>query len=393
MIHRPLDQITEADLQNLVRNGVAEGRQLEYKLTLPGKNDEEIKEFLKDVSAMANSSGGDIIYGIHEGPDTDGNTVATAVEGVSGEDADQVKLRLDQVLRDCIKPRLIGVAIQPVKLASSATVFVVRVPRSWNAPHVVDRKKHWRFYFRHSAQAYPMDVTELRHSFALSDTLQQRLIEFRLDRLAKIAEDDGPQIVLHIQPFSSVQPDARIDVRTAARHADNMPLVYAGLRLLRINFNGLLAYEAEGQGYVQLFRNGTLEAVDTGIAGSSVLDPKGPNERPFSPLDLERNLIQASSQYFTLLRQLEIGPPLMVSLSLLGVEGYTLAIPEQQTYRDKELNLGFIHLADLSERARRSPIDRDELLIPAELVEDVGTDADRILKTVVRCDMERGWIS
>jgi len=212
VIQKPIDQITEAVLQNLVDNGVAEGCQLEYKLALPGKNDEEIKEFLKDVSAMANSSGGDIIYGIREGPDADGNTVAISVEGVSGEDADQVKLRLDNVLRDCIKPRVIGASFQAVKLASSATVFIVRVPNSWNAPHVVDRKGHWRFYFRDSAGAHQMDVTELRHSFALSDTLPQRLADFRTDRLLKIAADPslaaGPRIVLHIQPFNSVQPGA-----------------------------------------------------------------------------------------------------------------------------------------------------------------------------------------
>ena len=66
MLHKPIDGITESDLQVLVTEGTREGTQLEFKLTLPGGTDDEKREFLKDVSAMANSQGGDIIYGIGE---------------------------------------------------------------------------------------------------------------------------------------------------------------------------------------------------------------------------------------------------------------------------------------------------------------------------------------
>jgi hypothetical protein len=45
----PLDQITEAHLQSLMTDRVAEDRQLEYKLTLPTKQRSDVKEFLKDI--------------------------------------------------------------------------------------------------------------------------------------------------------------------------------------------------------------------------------------------------------------------------------------------------------------------------------------------------------
>jgi predicted HTH transcriptional regulator len=64
MLGMPIDSIDESHLQSLVTEGRREDAQLEFKLTLPGGGENEKREFLKDVSAMANSQGGDIIYGI-----------------------------------------------------------------------------------------------------------------------------------------------------------------------------------------------------------------------------------------------------------------------------------------------------------------------------------------
>ena len=61
VLYKSIDTITEADLQALVSEGRREDSQLEFKLTLPGSTDDEKREFLKDVSAMTNSQGGDII--------------------------------------------------------------------------------------------------------------------------------------------------------------------------------------------------------------------------------------------------------------------------------------------------------------------------------------------
>jgi hypothetical protein len=54
----PLHQIDAARLEALRVDGVREGRQLEYKETLPGNSDDDKKEFLADVSSFANAAGG-----------------------------------------------------------------------------------------------------------------------------------------------------------------------------------------------------------------------------------------------------------------------------------------------------------------------------------------------
>jgi predicted HTH transcriptional regulator len=56
---------TIADLQSLHTNGVAESTTLEYKAS-PAVDKNNKDEIAKDISAMANAEGGQIIYGMTE---------------------------------------------------------------------------------------------------------------------------------------------------------------------------------------------------------------------------------------------------------------------------------------------------------------------------------------
>lgn len=58
---KPLDDVTEADLDALVVAGSPERRVRDYKAALPGGTDSERKEFLFDVSSFANAAGGHLI--------------------------------------------------------------------------------------------------------------------------------------------------------------------------------------------------------------------------------------------------------------------------------------------------------------------------------------------
>ena len=65
-------EIELEDIQSLVEDEVQEGKRLEYKRDLPGTSADEKAEFLRDVSAFANASGGYLIYGIEDKIDKDG---------------------------------------------------------------------------------------------------------------------------------------------------------------------------------------------------------------------------------------------------------------------------------------------------------------------------------
>src|SRR6266849_8672606 len=138
MLNKPIESISETELHALVIEGRREDSQLEFKLTLPGGTDDEKREFLKDVSAMANSRGGDIIYGIRDdrsNPEDAGK--AAEVVGITGVGADATKLWMSELLNSSIEERLIGVAMQEIPLSTGGFALIIRVPRSWNSPHVV----------------------------------------------------------------------------------------------------------------------------------------------------------------------------------------------------------------------------------------------------------------
>ncbi|MBC8273364.1 MAG: ATP-binding protein [Chloroflexi bacterium] len=357
---KQLESIEENDLQTLVDNRVRERKTIEYKKSLPGHSDRDKQEFLADVSSFANAAGGHLIFGIRE---EGGEPVELC--GLQIADPDAEILRLENLIRDSIEPRIPGVYMWPVPLEMLGVAVIVRIARSWALPHVVKFRKHWRFYSRNSAGKYPLDVSELRAAFALSQTTAERIRSFRTERLSKIvagetpvALNEGGKIVLHIIPFGAFDPAVTFDVASRAPHMKLLlePVNATGYTQ-RHNFDGYLTYEMSPQptsadSYLQIFRNGSIEAVEAYLLGC-----KGgmiPMTR------VEEALLDAVGRYFSIQEQLGVEPPLLVMLSLLGVSGYTI---------DLDVSAVDIHR-----------IDRDALLVPEVLVESFDRDPAEVMK-------------
>lgn len=161
LIDKPLNLIAEQDLLDLISNQVREDKRIEFKLTLPGNSDKEKKEFLADISSFANASGGDLIFGMKAQAGLPSNLVGLQLASLDAE-----ILRLENILRDGLDPRIPNVGIQGVTL-KSASALVIRVPRSWIPPHRVKYGGTSRFYSRNSAGKYELDVSEMRPLFCL----------------------------------------------------------------------------------------------------------------------------------------------------------------------------------------------------------------------------------
>jgi hypothetical protein len=175
-----VENTTQGDLQELCDNAVGEGILYDYKLELYGGSDADKREFLKDVSSFANTAGGHIVIGIKE----DGG-LPTAVIGVAA-DLDAEKLRLENLLRDRIEPRILGLRMVPVDLDSGRRVLVVRIPRSWNPPHAVLHNKSRLIFARNSAGAHEASVDEMRSMFIAGATLLERSRDFQRRRMDDI---------------------------------------------------------------------------------------------------------------------------------------------------------------------------------------------------------------
>ena len=113
------DAISEADISELVSSGVPESLTIEYKRDGYGKTDEQKREALKDITAFANSHGGHLIIGVDE---KDGLPVEAT--GLSVAEGDELKERLEALMRDGVEPRLLGVRAKLVEVADGKRVLI-----------------------------------------------------------------------------------------------------------------------------------------------------------------------------------------------------------------------------------------------------------------------------
>lgn len=347
---KPFDALSLADLEGLVTSSVPEGRTLDYKRDAVGGRDADKKEFLKDVSALANAFGGDLLIGIDE----DGGVPVGPIKGVPAADRDAELLRLENLLRDCLEPRLIGVRLRSVPVAPGAHVIAVRVPRSWNPPHRVTYGGWNKFFVRNSNGAHEMNVDELRSSFLQASGLVDRVRVFRAERVASISADQAPALVdrrgrfvVHIVPLTTFSNMTAVDLEAA--YQTQMGFLPIGSSTMggRFTFDGLLvtsgSREAGGvDAYTQVFRNGVLET-----ARGDYRSEGGTNRWAWGNLD--RDLFSFLPEACRSLGKIGVGPPYVVMLSLLGFRGTTLqrGIPLRDWV----------------------PLDRDDLLLPEVMLE------------------------
>ncbi len=371
MIAKPLEAIETGDIEQLVTDRVAESRTLDYKEKLPGQSDGEKKEFLADITSFANASGGDLVFGVAEERDAQNRPTGMPKEitGLGTINVDAEKLRLEAIIRDGIEPRVPGVQIRAINGSPAGLVLIIRVRQSWNPPHMVKGSGagSYRFYSRNSAGKYPLDSTEIRAAFALSEALPERIRRFRDERLAKIIADETPvslephpRLVLHMVPVSSMLGTTTLDVNAVAKSDGVLlrPFDTSGWNW-RYNLDGFLTYSPSEQtrshSYLQVFRNGCLEAVAVVETSPGQVDRK----QQFIPSAwLERELIEAVHRYSGLLQHYGIEPPIVILISLNGVSGTSMATPAHAR----------------THRLRDTTIDRDLLLLPEVIIDQYSRD-------------------
>jgi hypothetical protein len=278
MLATNFDAITADEILRLVNNKTPESRVLEYKLELPKGNDSDVKEFLADVSAFANAAGGDIVYGVSD------ETVAGRSTGrpdqapgitLSGETADEAVRRLSQICQQGLDPAIPGLRIRDISKAGGPTFILIRIPRSWIAPHMVTKDGLTRFFLRIDKAKIPMDREQMRQAFLFSDSARSRIERFRDERLARIISNDlGVRLqptwkwVVHVIPVASISGSLSVDLSSFNPMAGNLPRL-GGAMSRRPNVDGMMiasdvGHRFESLEFLQIFRNGAIEHINTG---------------------------------------------------------------------------------------------------------------------------------
>jgi len=149
---------TESRLQNFITSGIEESLTLEYKSAEAlDRNETKKKEITKDVSAMANSAGGVIIYGIREYAESDKRHLP---ERITPVDRTAFPREWIEQIIQAIRPRIDGIVIHSVSLASgdADVAYIIEIPQSNTAHQASDHRYYKRFNF----QAVPMEDYEVR---------------------------------------------------------------------------------------------------------------------------------------------------------------------------------------------------------------------------------------
>ncbi len=368
LIHgKVFSELNEEDLKSLIDDQVSEGKSIEYKQALPGTSDSDKKEFLKDISSFSNTAGGYIFFGISEE-----NGLPLELLGLEGIDPDAQILRLENMLRDAITPRIPGVNIQAISIGGRGPVLAIHTSRSWASPHMVSYAGGSKFYARNSAGKYQLDVFELRAAFTATSVESERIKRFQLDRIAKIVAsetpvpvNDGPQMVLHLIPIGALGSRIPYDLKEFQLHQNRemlAPIYSPHYNCFRFNFDGVLTYnhlnqEEHANSYLQLFRNGIIESC------SNTLFRPDRNPPAIPPVVFEEEIVNSLGRYLRIQNKLEIEPPFFILLSLLNVAGYNL--PTRNI-----TGMGY----------DTNQIDRDNLIVPELLVENSSLASEVILK-------------
>lgn len=184
------EKINQEFLENLIKSGIEENINLDYKRQLDNNS-----EIAKDLSAFANSEGGNIIYGIDEEKNKP-KRINPLVDT-------NIREKIDNISQNGINPPL-NVRIKPIDVnieGVQGQIFVIYIPRKYPFLHYANTKQ--RYYKRSNVIIVPMEHYEIEKAFRSQIELRENL-----ENIIKSAEDEflkqiggyNLQIILVINP-------------------------------------------------------------------------------------------------------------------------------------------------------------------------------------------------
>ena len=204
-----VQSMSEDALLRFLELKIPEGHSIDYKTELSGDNwEKQAREFLKDVTAFANASGGHLFIGVKE--PTDDEKANDQITGI--EAAEDTAHKLESVAAANVDPRIPGILIRSVALATGKNVIIVHVPPSLSRPHMMQYKKERTFYVRHSESSSPMTTHEIRESVIASASAEAKAKQYLEERLKEckqygLAGNSKPTLLVQAIPLIPLESD------------------------------------------------------------------------------------------------------------------------------------------------------------------------------------------
>ncbi|MDP9422938.1 MAG: ATP-binding protein [Pseudomonadota bacterium] len=325
----------------IINAKATEGQTLEFKAELPASNDRGKSEFLKDVSALANASGGAILFGIKEKAGE-----ADSLAGLHLADPDSEMRRLSQTLESGVEPRVAGVQFVPLKLGES-DVLVVDVPQSFDAPHRYLFNGHSKFVQRSGTHVAELSYDQLRSAFNRSAE--------RLDRLRQAWANDlsldhtwrqierGPVGVLRVASLVAADGKQVIDPQAAHERWSELILPGWGGGSPFYNYDGFAVAPGRDEAslrYSQVHRVGA-------ISSFSHVGVEYEGQDLFIAGRAERFFVEASQAALTFLANMGLAGSAILHAGVTRLAAWSLAAPGR--YGSETLILSQVNRIELPE--------------------------------------------
>lgn len=328
-----VDEIVANDIVRLVESKVQETRSLDYKLELKLSQDKDRKEFLYDITSLANTDGGCLIYGIEESKDEKGQNTGSplAVKGITIDNYDKLVQQIEDIIKGNTDPPVSNIYVKEVSIGPFK-MLIIGVAKTFGLPVMVTFNETNKFYKRRNSGKYAVDVYELNHLFMQNVVLKQNAQQFRIRRIDEVRNlailpniENFPSLFLHIIPFSFLS-DKLVDLSNLENEEKTKlmkPMSPQSGWNFMYNADGFAAYstgrvENKIYAYDQIFRNGIYEAYT-----ASFLYPADQGGQKFMFLygkEFVKNVLTKITSAFELLKYFEIEPPFFISLSFYGLQ-------------------------------------------------------------------------
>jgi hypothetical protein len=323
-------EIEPSDLSALLENQVGESRELDYKLELPGSALADKKEFLADASALANTAGGVLVYGIAESKDDKGQNTGLPdkIVGVPSLRFAIEESRFISMLNDGLSPSIGGSAkVQEVENPMGGDpVLVLGIPRGFAGPYMVTLDKINRFYRRSETGKYLPGVHELRSMFNEQESWTDAVEKFRTDRIELVRErmhsitvERDSSFFMHVLPLGRLREFKDLRPHESTFYVGPQPPQHDGYRH-RWNTDGFLKWSVGRDGiatsYIQWFRFGGVE----GYCANYVWQAE--QNRFINMKAIVDDLYFFISEALKVItNELKLDPPFAIVASLLGARG------------------------------------------------------------------------
>ena len=364
------NEVNQNFFESIIENRIEENIHLEYKEKL-GSN----AEIAKDLSSFANSDGGNIIYGMEEV-----NHKPTKLKPLSQPN---LREKLDQIARNGIDPSL-DVRILPVDVKSEGTegqVFLIYIPRKYPILH--QAVKRGKYYKRTEFTSSPMSNFEIETAFRLAYNYEERIDSLLQKRLYELNSGEyhinipnQTRMLIHLISIDALDKNRSLDLEIVFKNFKHFlkPLGCIIGKNVERNLQGILVScgpdpnTGNFVGYVQLYRNGMIEVIDSFLVKPSTVLHGRHFNKPVKLLGMgfiEKDLITSCKMYLKALETIGAGLPIFFYISFIHMKGYKISlVPYKSSFNIKESDV----------------IKRDEIKLPLIKIDSFDFDFEKKLK-------------